>query len=598
MGKTAGILRATFAKENIMFIAHGEKVRKHSRWILAGILILLIPGFIALFTTTGSRDRTEEQLPTLRGKPVNAAEYMSARRDVRDLYYINTGRELPSTPQFQNEWRREAVLRLLQLRKARELGIRAPESLLMQWLQNHPVFRNERGQFDPDRYRRFLIMLNNRGITESRFIELMRQELILGQLRDWVGAGAKVTPQEVSLSYGPMHERVTIDLVQFNMSDNKDPIAVSETDAKAYYDAHKENFRKPALVKVRYAFFAINDLKKTVKVSETEVDNYFEENRHRFPQVMDLTTNIVGGATNVTASVNSNALALAKASIREMLAAIEARRKAGELAQQLAVKVVPDANAPRPDLAKIATEMGATVKETDFFSQNDPLPGISGRSFYEAAFLLARRPEPPFSDAIETPDGCYVLEYLDGKPSRIPGFDEVKQQVIERIQEERRYEATVQQGQTALAKVRELVAAGKSFSNACAELKLKIDTYGPFTASDQEFAAPAAARIQQAVLGMPVNAISEFITTATGGEFFHLRDRQPPDAAAFEADRSRITEQMFLRNRRALYESWLQTLLREEQVDFGKIAVAPPPPAPEPEEEPTEPSPAPPSPTR
>ena len=58
-----------------MFIAHGEKVRKHARWILAGVLVILVPGFVALFTTTGGRERREEDLPTLRGKPVNPAEF-------------------------------------------------------------------------------------------------------------------------------------------------------------------------------------------------------------------------------------------------------------------------------------------------------------------------------------------------------------------------------------------------------------------------------------------------------------------------------------------------------------------------------------------
>ena len=57
-----------------MFIAHGEKLRKHARWIMAGVLLLLIPGFIALFTTTGRTDRQGGDLPTIHGKPINATE--------------------------------------------------------------------------------------------------------------------------------------------------------------------------------------------------------------------------------------------------------------------------------------------------------------------------------------------------------------------------------------------------------------------------------------------------------------------------------------------------------------------------------------------
>jgi len=575
-----------------MFISHGEKVRKHSRWILGGILVLLIPGFIMLFTQTSSRERREEDLPTLRGKPIPAAEYESARRDVRDQYYISSGRELPSTPQMQDELKHEAVRRFLQLRKAHQLGIRAPDEIFEQWIRSQPVFRNERGMFDPDRYRRFMILLNNHHISEARFLELMREDFILGQLRDWIVAGAKATPQEVQLNYGPMHEKVTIDLVQFDMADNKDPITVSDADAEAYFKARKETFRKPAFVKVRYAFFAIKDLKKNAKVPDADVDAFYDENRPRYPEVVVLTTNITASVTNIVTSINSNALATVKSDIRDTLTALAARRQAGELAQQLAVKLVPETSAPRPDFTSTATNMNAIVKETDYFAQGDVVPGVSGRAFYETAFWLARRPEPPFSDAIECPDGCYVLEYLDGKPSRIPDFAEAKQQVMDRLKTERRYDATIQQGRDALAKLQPLLAAGKTFSNACAELKLKTDTYGPFTADDQDFAAPAANRIQQACLGMPTGVVSEFITTSTGGQFFFLRERRPPEASAFEADRANVTEQVLNRNRRALYESWLQSLLQEEQVNFGKPR-ARPVPQPEPEEETTEPQPAP-----
>ncbi len=575
-----------------MFIAHGEKVRKHSRWILGGILILLIPGFIMLFTQTSGRERREEDLPTLRGKPIPVADYEQARYNVRDLYYISSGRELPSTPQMQDELKREAVRRFLQLRKARELGIRAPDEVFEQWVRTHPVFRNERGAFDAERYRRFMILLNNHRISESRFLELMQEDFILGQLRDWIVSGAKVTPQEAQLNYGPLREKLTIDLVQFNMDDNKTPITVSDADAEAYFNTHKETFRKPAIVKVRYAFFPIKDLKKGMKVSDADVDAYYDENRSRYPEVVNLTTNITAGATNLVTSINSNALATVKSDIRESLAALQAQRRAAELAQALAVKLVPEPGTPRPDFTTAATNMNAIVKETDYFAQDDAVPGVTGRSFYETAFWLARRPDPPFSDAIECPDGCYVLEYLDSKPSRIPGFAEAKQQVVDRLKTERRYDATIEQGRNALAKIQPLLAAGKTFSNACVELKLKADTYGPFTADDQDFAAPAASRIQQACLGMPTGVVSEFITTATGGQFFFLRERRPPEAAAFEADRARTTETLLSRNRRALYESWVQSLLQEEQVNFGKPrpqAVA----QPEREEEPTEPQPAP-----
>ena len=39
---------------------------------------------------------------------------------------------------------------------------------------------------------------------------------------------------------------------------------------------------------------------------------------------------------------------------------------------------------------------------------------------------------------------------------------------------------------------------------------------------------------------MPTNSVSEFIPTATGGLFFHLKDRQPPSPELFEKDKPAI----------------------------------------------------------
>src|ERR1041385_3552467 len=76
-----------------MFIAHGEWVRKHARWILGAILVLLIPGFVALFTTTGRSARGQSDLPPVGGKPVNVPQFEKARSAVVAQYIMNAGRQ-------------------------------------------------------------------------------------------------------------------------------------------------------------------------------------------------------------------------------------------------------------------------------------------------------------------------------------------------------------------------------------------------------------------------------------------------------------------------------------------------------------------------
>lgn len=547
-----------------MFIAHGEKVRKHSKWILGAVLVLLIPGFIALFTTTGKSDRQAKDVPKLKGQELPAADYVRATQAVRDLYVVNSGRRPASTPELEDSIKQEAVIRLLLLRQAKEMGLRASPEAVVQFIQRLPVFRNEGGLFDAERYSRYLIYLNNQGITEARFEQLMGDQFLIAQVETAVADGAKLTPQELEMTYAPFHEKLWIELVTFNTADSKDKPAITDEEAQKEFDRSRETYRKPAQVKVRYALFSIDAAQKAVQISDTEIQEYYDRNKASF----------------------TNELAAVKEEIRKDLATVAAQRKAGELAEAFSVKLVPEPNAARPDFAKLATDAGAKVGETGFFAQSDKVEGIkAGRGFMQAAFALAYRPEPPFSDPVAGEDGFYVLEYLDGKASRIPEFAEVKADVLAVLVAERLREATSKQGREALDKVRALVQAGKPFAAACAELKLVVENHGPFTFSDRKLDVSGAVRIGQATMGMPTNTVSEFIPTEKGGVFFHLKDRQPYDRADFEANKGVLTQELLLRNRQAMFQGWLESLWRDNQVDLGARR-ARPATAHEPDEEP------------
>ena len=156
-----------------MFIAHGEKLRKHARWIMAGVLLLLIPGFIALFTTTGRTDRQMGGIPTIHGKPINAAELERMMGLVQAQYVVLQGRELRKTAAAMDQIKQEAVVQLLMNRKAEEFGLRVSDAELAQQIRHLPVLLNEAGQFEPERYRRLSIYLNNHGINEATFEHIL-----------------------------------------------------------------------------------------------------------------------------------------------------------------------------------------------------------------------------------------------------------------------------------------------------------------------------------------------------------------------------------------------------------------------------------------
>jgi peptidyl-prolyl cis-trans isomerase D len=544
-----------------MFIAHGEKFRKNARWIMAGVLLLLIPGFVALFTTTGGAGKGGAgDLPSIGGKPVNAAEFQNALTTATQLYIINTGHAPTRSPEVEDRLRQEAVIRILMLNKAKELGIRVVDNEVVQAMRNQPLMLNDSGQFEPERYRRFTIYLNNLGISEARYEQIMREELTRAKLEQMVTTAAVATPKEVDLIFTPFHERVVLELAQFDVADYKQPITVSNEEAQVYFEKNKESFRTPAQVKVRYAEFTIADAEKGIQLSDEEISDFYTRNKVKY------------AGTNAIAPT----LESVKGEVQKDLLMSRADRAAADRATEFSVHLVPKAGAVPPDFASACAEFGVKPQETGFFSMYDrPVGTTASVAFVQQAFAMS--PDAPTSDPVAGPDAYYVLEYVDSKPSDIPTFDEVKDKVIDEIKRARIFEATVRHGQEVVTQLKKLVADGKSFSNACAELNLKVETPAPVSLADEKTKLPSAQRIQQEALSLPVGAVSDFVPTMSGGLVFCIVDRLPPNPETAEKDKAKFAQQILQQNRQALFQSWINALAREQNVNMGRQRSRPSP---------------------
>ena len=538
-----------------MFIAHGERLQKYAPWILAGVLLLLLPGFVLMFSPSAAIKQQRAELPTIGGKPVNLADFQGAKNAVLTEVIFRSGRQPPRSLEFEDQLNIEAVQRLILLRKAKEFGISPSDDEVVREVRSLPTFLTEQRQFDNDRYLRYINLLNNLGISEAQFTETIREQITLSRLRSLIAAAAKVAPAELRLSYTPLHEETTIDYVEFNAADHKGQFTINDDEARAFYDLNKEKLRQPAQVKVRHVYFTISDAKKSVTLSDDEINEYYELNKNK----------------HLDDQKKPKPLADVKDEVKKDLLDLRAERLAGDRATGFSVKLVHEPGSARPDFAKIAAEFSLTPHETDFFSLRGTVDSVkAGPQFTQAAFSLS--PEVPFSDPVRGEDGYYVMEYLASKPSEVPPFDEVRAQVVDLLKRQRAFEATVKLGHELATKVKESVTAGKGFSAACTALGLKVKTSEPFTVADETPALPFANQIKDQMLGMPTNAVSDFVQTTNGGLFFHLKQRTPPKPEDFEKNKPQLAAQLLERNRQALFEDWANALMRDEHVEYKRKA--------------------------
>jgi peptidyl-prolyl cis-trans isomerase D len=508
-----------------------------------------------MFSPSASLKRQRSELPTIAGKPVDMTAFQTAKNAVMTEVVFSSGRQPPRTIEFEDQLNIDAVERVVLLRKAKELGISASDDEVVQQVRTLPTFQNEQKQFDPDRYQRYLSFLNNLGINETQLAETIREQIMLSRLRALITTAAKVTPAELKLAYTPLHEETTIAYVEFNGADHKENFEIKDDEARAFYEANKQKFLKPAETKVREVYFTISDAQKSITLGEDEIGEYYNLNKDKY----------------LDDQKKPRPLADVKAEVKKDLLALRAERLAGDRATGFSVKLVHEPGTARPDFAKIAADFGLTPRETDYFGLRGAIPGINaGPQFNQAAFSLS--PEVPFSDPVRGEDGYYVLEYAASRPSEIPPFEQVKQQVVDLLKQQSAVEAAAKQGRELAAKVKEAVVAGKSFSDACASVHVKAKSLEPFSIAQETTNFPAANRIKDMALGMPTNTVSDFIMTKDGGLFFYLKQRTPPNPEEFEKDKAQMAMQLLERNRQALFEDWANAVIRDERVEYKRKA--------------------------
>ncbi|MDW8344211.1 MAG: peptidyl-prolyl cis-trans isomerase [Verrucomicrobiae bacterium] len=527
-----------------MFIVHAAWLRRHVRWILGALLIVLIPGFIMLFTHTDSVDSRGRQLPKLRGKPIPLGEFEQARRAVLTEHLINTGGQMPRTHDFNERLFEEAVLRVVLLRKAAEFGLRVTDDEVVQYVRSLPAFRNDQGMFDAQRYQQFLIQLNQNRISEAQFEQVIRQQIVVRRLQELVATAAKATPLEVQLSQQPLLEKVTIAYVTFETGDPNAVPEPTDEEIAAYYEQNKRRFVAPEKRRVRYVKVPVDPASQTI--SDDDVQRFYERNRQRW----------------------TNELAEVQQEIRDALARSRAQRAAGDRATEFAMQLVFKPDEPRPDFAAVAARFQLTVSETGWFTATNGPPEIAnGAEFVAAAFALT--PSVPFSDPVPAADGYYVLELLERQPSEVMPLSEARAAVVAQLLAQRAREAAVQAGKDALEKVREQIKAGKSFLDACAALGLTPTTAEPFTLMQARTDIPGDQAVREASLRLPEGGVSDFIPTANGGLFFAVLKREPPSQEELEQQRPRMFATVLQQNREMIWQAWLAQLWAEQQVDLG-----------------------------
>lgn len=297
-------------------------IRKHQKWMLVFIIILVVPSFLFLgvanYQGMLSNDAT---LAQVKEQKISRELFNMEWRDRLNQLRIQGGNQFDISQVDVPQNRRAFLDQMINARVLHEQVLAkhysATDDMVRQAIAADPQFHDE-GRFSVQKYSDFLQRL---GIDANMYQNSVRYSLALEQVTEPVTAALSVPVAVEKAVLASLLQERSVRLRLFEASTYFAENEPTEAEAKSWYEHNKESLKVPASVDAQYII--LNEaaaVKAVPQPTDTELEQYYESNKARY-------------ASPERRSINHIQLNLPAAATPEQVA--EVKQKATELKQQL-----------------------------------------------------------------------------------------------------------------------------------------------------------------------------------------------------------------------------------------------------------------------
>jgi peptidyl-prolyl cis-trans isomerase D len=430
-----------------------ETMRTHAQsWIAKLILWAIVLSF-GLWGIgdyfLGSRVQT---VATVDGEPIHDPEFAQAyereTNSYRNVFGKHFSKKLLRQLHVRENTLQTLINRRLILIEAQNLGLVTPDSAVLNEVEHHRAFQDN-GKFDPVRYR---IMVRRMGFASPEAYEAqLKVDMLATSLEKSISDSAPISEADIHAAFERKFEKRVIAavIVQPDSFDKK--VHVSNAEAKAYYEAHKSDYRSPLRLQMLAVDIDPEAVAKGITVDDAELHKYYDKHKADFMQPEERR------ARQILIRVSPTASKAVRAAARKKLEAIQAKLKAGADFATLARKDSQD---------KSTASQGGDL---GYFTK-----GTLAADLDKAAFSLK---PGQVSDIVETPFGYHLVQLEAIKPAGPKPFAEVEDKIRDDLIKQKAQNEAYKLSQDlddALGRMPEL-------KDAAASLNLPVQKIGPIS---------------------------------------------------------------------------------------------------------------------
>jgi peptidyl-prolyl cis-trans isomerase D len=273
-------------------------------WVARGFFLIMVFAFVIwgvgdvvrLVGTSTWAAKVDGQ--TIEGQELQQAYQRQMAQVTRNM---PSGQE--PTPAMRSDVAREALQALIAQaamnQELQRLRVVTPDAAVRQATFAIPAFRGPNGQFDRPT---FEAMLSRNGLTEPRFLDMVRGDLARRQLDEAVAAGAGASAVMVDPLYAGQFEKRSADMVEFPIAAAPEPPAPTDAELHRWYDNHPDLYSTPELRRIKAVVLSPETLAKDITVSDAELHAAYDQRQAEYVKPEKRTTEVVSVADEAKAN--------------------------------------------------------------------------------------------------------------------------------------------------------------------------------------------------------------------------------------------------------------------------------------------------------
>ncbi len=485
-----------------------ESMRNQAQSWLAKVLLT---GIALSFVLWGVGDYFSDNgvatVASVNGSPIGGREFGHAYERQLNAYRSMLGKQfskqLVASLHVKENTLQTIINRRIMLDVAQNLGLAAPEAVLLSTVENNPTFQSA-GAFDPKRYQ---ILTRNMGFGSAQdYEDDLRLNIMVDALQKAIVGSVQVSESEIRDRFNHDYEQRVMAAIIVDPATQMDKITISDEQAKTWYEAHKNAYQSPLKIKVNAVEISALALAQEMSVDKAEIRAAYDSRKAEFaePEQRQARHILIKVAKASPESVYKAA--------HKKLESIQARIKAGE------------------DFAKLAKEVS---EDTTTASKGGELgwfkSGVMAPQFDEAVFSMDKG---DVSDIVETQFGFHLIQLENVRPAHQKPYAEVKDTLKDELVQARANDEAYKLSQD----LDDALGMEDSLKAAAASLDLKVFSSDLVSMSDAEV-TPLLTDPEiraKAFATLPGQAVE--IVEVNDGRFiaFEVVDRQEPAILPYE----------------------------------------------------------------